>query len=104
MTTARLRGIRTSWVGPAIAIVNSTNDPTNRIADRCRHRVGCLGATLSSSSMLAKRSIRRCRATWAMMYSATSPTMTSRNTKNHAWANPDSVIGPSKGNVMTDPS
>src|ERR1700679_862224 len=30
--------------------------------------------------------------------------MTSRNTKNQAWANPDSVIGPSKGNVMTDPS
>src|ERR1700759_5636035 len=54
--------------------------------------------------MLAKRSIRRCRATWTMMYSATRPKTTSRNRKNHAWAKPDSVIGPSHGSVITDPS
>ena len=59
MTTARLRGIRTSFVGPAIATVSSNSDATNRIAGRCRHRVGRLGATLSSNSMFAKRSIRR---------------------------------------------
>ncbi len=39
----------------------------SRIADRCRQRVGDLGATLSSSSMLANRRIRRCRATCMRM-------------------------------------
>jgi hypothetical protein len=63
ITTARLRGIRTSWVGPAIATVNSSSDSTSRIAGRCRHRDGRLGATLSSSSMFAKRSMRLCLAT-----------------------------------------
>lgn len=62
ITTARLRGIRTSFVGPAIAMVNSTSEATSRIAGRCRHVDGRLGATLSSSSMLANRSMRRCRA------------------------------------------
>jgi hypothetical protein len=30
--------------------------------------------------------------------------MSSRNKKNHAWAKPDSVIGPSNGSVIADPS
>ena len=62
ITTARLRGMRTSWVGPAIATVNSSSDNTSRIAGRCRQRDGRLGATLSSSSMFANRSIRLWRA------------------------------------------
>ena len=62
ITTARLRGIRTSWVGPAIAMVSSTSEAISRMADRCRHRLGRLGATLSSSSMLANRRIRFWRA------------------------------------------
>jgi hypothetical protein len=64
ITTARLRGIRTSWVGPAMATVNNVSDATNRMAGRCRQRVDRFGATLSSSSMLAKRSIRFWRAIW----------------------------------------
>ncbi len=66
ITTARLRGMRTSLVGPAIAMVSSTSDATSRMAGRCRQRVGRLGATLSSSSMLANRRIRFWRANWAM--------------------------------------
>ena len=102
ITTARLRGIRTSLVGPAIAMVNSTSDKTSRIAGRCRHREGRLGATLSSSSMLAKRSIRRCRASCSTTYSATSARITSRNRKNQGCSKPDSDIGPSNGNVIAD--
>ncbi|CFE39820.1 Uncharacterised protein [Mycobacterium tuberculosis] len=104
ITTARLRGIRTSCVGPAIAMVNSSSDNTSRIAGTCRQRDGRLGATLSSNSMLANRSIRRWRASCIRMYSATSPATTNRNRKNHECAKPDSVIGPSNGNVITDPS
>jgi hypothetical protein len=45
ITTARLSGIRTSDVGPAIAVVSSTNDVTSRIVGTCRQRVGLFGAT-----------------------------------------------------------
>jgi hypothetical protein len=67
ITTARLRGIRTSCVGPAIATVTSIADAASSIAGRCRQRLGRVGATLSSSSMLANRSIRLRRASWTMM-------------------------------------
>ena len=45
ITTARLSGIRMSDVGPAIAVVSSTNDVTSRIVGTCRHRPGRRGAT-----------------------------------------------------------
>jgi len=54
-------------IGPAIATVNSTSESTNRIAGTCRQREGRLGATLSSNSMFAKRSIRLCRASCTTM-------------------------------------
>ena len=62
ITTARLSGIRMFDVGPAIAVVSSTNDVTSRIVGTCRHRPERLGATRSSTSMLANRSTRRRRA------------------------------------------
>ena len=40
MTTARFSGIRTSEVGPAMAVVSSTNDAASRIVGTCRHRLG----------------------------------------------------------------
>jgi hypothetical protein len=62
ITSARLSGIRTSDVGPAIAVVSSTSDAASRMVGTCRHRLGCGGATRSSTSMLANRSTRRRRA------------------------------------------
>ena len=43
ITTARLRGIRTSLVGPAIATVNSISDSTSRIAEQVPPAGGPLG-------------------------------------------------------------
>ncbi len=43
ITTARLRGMRTSCVGPAIATVSNTSAITSRIAGRCRRCVGPFG-------------------------------------------------------------
>ncbi len=104
ITTARFRGIRTSLVGPAMATVSSTSEHTSRMAGTWRHFEGRLGATLSSNSILANRNMRRCRASRSTTYSATNAAMTNRNRKNHECSKPDSVIGPSKGNVITDPS
>jgi hypothetical protein len=100
ITTARLRGILTSWVGPAIAMVNSTSDTISRIVARCRHRDGRLGATLSNSSEFANRCSRLRRDRCMPRYSRTSPATTSRNRKYQTWSKPVSVIGPSKGIVM----
>ena len=99
ITTARLRGIRTSLVGPAIAMVNNTNADTSRIAGTCRQREGRLGATLSSSSVLANRRTRRWRANCITTYSAASARTTTKNRKNHACSKPDRDIGPSRGSV-----
>ena len=63
ITTARFRGMRTSRVGPASPTVENTSEHTSRIAGRCRHQLGRCGATLSSSSRLANRSIRLPRRT-----------------------------------------
>jgi len=101
ITTARLRGIRTSCVGPAIATVSSKRDSTNSIVGRCRHRVGRVGATLSSSSMFANRSSRFLRASWTMMYSPIKPRTTSRKRKYHACPKPDNVIGPNNGTAIS---
>ena len=54
ITTARLRGMRTSWAGPAIPTVSSSIAHTNRTAARCRHLLGRLGATVASSSMFGE--------------------------------------------------
>lgn len=68
MTTARLRGPRTSWVGPAMAVVSRASAATSRAAGRCRHRRGLRpAATCSNSAVLAKRSTRRARARWMTM-------------------------------------
>ena len=67
ITTARLRGIRMSCVGPAIATVNNSSEATSRIGGRCRHRFGRCGATLSNSSVSANRNIRFRRASWTPM-------------------------------------
>ena len=61
ITTARLSGMRTSDVGPAIAVVSRTSDAASRIVGRCRKRLGWAGATRSRTSMLANRSTCRRR-------------------------------------------
>ena len=63
ITTARLRGTRTSWVGPAIAVVSRANAATSRAAGTCRHRRGLRpAATCSSTAIFAKRNTRLDRA------------------------------------------
>jgi hypothetical protein len=102
ITTARLRGIRTSWVGAAIAVVNNARDATNSAAGRWRHRVFVRsGATCSSNSMFANRMTRLRLRNNATTYNPTSPRMTRTKRKNHEWANPDNVSGPSSGTVMS---
>ena len=65
ITTARLRGMRTSCVGAASATASITSAITSRIAGTWRQRWRlATGATFASSSMLANRSTRRCRANW----------------------------------------
>ena len=61
MTTARLRGTFTSWVGPATATVSSATPISSSAAGMCRVARGRFGATLSSRSNEANRSVYRCR-------------------------------------------
>jgi hypothetical protein len=69
ITTARLRGMRTASVGPAIAVVSSASAAISSAAGTCRHRVDRLGATRSSTSMLANRITRLRRARCTTRYS-----------------------------------
>ena len=103
ITTARLRGIRTSFCGPAMATVSSTSEATNSIAGRWRQRLGRCGATFSRSSIFANRRMRFWRDSWTMMYSAAKPATSNRNKKNHGWAKLVRPIGPSSGNVTGRP-
>lgn len=84
ITTARLSGMRTSDVGPAIAVVSSTSEVASRMVGTCRHRLGWGGATRSSTSMLANRSTRRRRANCCTTYRPITSSTASRNKKNQA--------------------
>jgi hypothetical protein len=62
ITTARLRGTRTSCVGPAIAVVSSASEATSNAAGRWRQRRRAGLAIDCSSSRFANRSTRLRRA------------------------------------------
>jgi len=103
ITTARLRGMRLSAVGPASAIVSISSAITARTAGRCRHRLDLSGATVSSNSVFAKRSMRRCRDRWTMRYPPTRPKMTTRKRKAHQVTKPDSDNAPTTGTFINAP-
>ncbi len=65
ITVARLRGTRSSAVGPASDTVSRISDTSSTAAGTCFHQPWRRGATFSSSDRLVKRRVRRrrCRNT-----------------------------------------
>jgi hypothetical protein len=100
ITTARVRGTRTSAVGAAIATTSSTRARAVSTAGRCRSRRRRAGATDSSTVMFANLSARLLRLRVTTTYPTTSATTGTRSNSSQGCVKPCSGSGPMPGSVI----